>query len=112
MDASSFDFGMTLHLDHKTQLVAGHLLSGSAVATQPSIERVTAGELPSLGYFPFGSRDRIADAQKSEFIGTRHDLARDGRRPRLPICRRILGPFIVTEEHLGPEIIEGVPGER
>src|SRR5262249_30829957 len=54
-------------------------LSGSTVATQPSIERDPAGVLPPPGYFRLGPRDRLRDAKASEFLGSCRDFAPNGR---------------------------------
>jgi hypothetical protein len=67
-------------------------LSGSAVATQPSIKRGTSA-LPSLGDFLFGPRDRIADASPSEFLSSRRDFEPNGRRLLLPLRRGEIAPI-------------------
>ena len=68
-------------------------LSGSAVATQPSIERGPAGMLPPFGYFRFGPRDRIGDVNPSEFLGAHRDFAPNGRHLLLPLRRGEVAPI-------------------
>ena len=49
--------------------------------------------LPSLRYFRFGLRDRIGDANPSEFLGSRRDFAPNGRHLLLPLRRGEVAPI-------------------
>jgi hypothetical protein len=67
-------------------------LSRLTVSTEPPVERGTVGVLPSLGYFRFSPRDRIANTKASEFLGSRRDFASNGRHLLLSLHRGEIAP--------------------